>query len=1090
MGTVFTPSQQQVIDHRQGGLLVSAAAGSGKTTVMVEQIVGMLMDPEHEVSVDQLLVVTFTAAAADSMKRKLEERLAQELEKDESNEWLAEQIHLVPLSSVTTNHSFSLQLVKDYITRIDDIDPGFRVAEEAETALLRTDVLQQVLEQFYSEALNDRESEQSLEFLSFVNAYGGARQDDKLEDLILRVYNKMMSDPDPMAWLDKAVETLDPDFSGPGSLYELGELAKDDEDRKEQIRHYLLPAMKGLRRVIRSFDREYHKEKSGRNILEFNDFEHFSLKVLEDIAVCESVRERYKYIFIDEYQDCNRLQEAIINRIAEHNDQGTATNVFMVGDVKQSIYRFRLADPSMFTEKYGVYGKIPDTTLISLNQNFRSGTEVIDSVNDIFYALMRPEAGGISYGEKERLNPAPFRLEQEREGFTTKLIVNEMSSAPKQVIAEAKLIGQEIQRLTKEQGFQFGDMVILLRSMSRNGAVYFEELQKMGIPVNYESSESFYDTIEVRTILNLLSVIDNPHQDIPLLGVLYSPIGDLDEEDLGRIRIARRDSDFFDALKAYAELGNEDDTLLKVQTFLSRLEGWREMASRKVIHDLVWKLYLDTGYYLYVSAMTEGSLRKANLDLLLRRSIEFEKGSYSGLYQFLRYVEKMDKSTTIEKDAGGRASGNAVRIMTIHKSKGLEFPVVFCANLGKEFNKSDVKAPVVLHDKMGIGANMVDPKRHVKMGDVKKKAIGEVIVNELLAEEIRLLYVAMTRAKERLIMVGSRSKEAPELSMDEDGRLSIESILGAKSYLQWIEGILNAKKTDSFDIQIVSEEPEGKEDTIEADAEAGVGSDSEVNAGGRVSALEETVTETKPSEVSTDLNWEKLSWTYTHKWRAKVPKVISVSAVKHARMEETKEALADEEQQVVQASFAKSTDAPASPGALRGTAYHEIMARGDFRNLGSSESMEEEIGKIVNDGYLTREEADLVPEDWVLQFGNSRLCQRVIASDHVVKERPFVLKLSLKELKELASSFDFGGDPDTMDEEDAVILQGIIDLYFTEGDEIILADYKTDYLLDEAAVAGYSVQLSIYQKALEAATGKKVREKMLYDVRRGKEILC
>ncbi len=1081
MGTVFTPEQQRVIEHRLGGLLVSAAAGSGKTTVMVEQIIQMLMDPEHKVSVDRLLVVTFTKAAAESMKRKLEERLSQELEKDETNEWLAEQIHLVPLASVMTNHAFSLQLVQEYITRIEGVDPGFRVVDGAEPALMKTDILAEVLEDLYSRALTDREDPSLQDFLAFVNAYGGNRQDGNLEALVLRIYGYMLTDPEPFEWLDKAIISLDPDYKGEGSLYEIQELEENEEERIREIREFLLPALRGLREVIHAFDKAYRKEKASRNVLEFNDFEHYALEILNDPAVCDVLRERYEYIFIDEYQDCNRLQETIIQKMARHNEEGTATNVLMVGDVKQSIYRFRQADPSLFTEKYGVFGTKKDTTLISLNKNFRSGTEVIDAVNEIFSSLMRPEVGGIEYGENEKLYAADHRLEEEREGYTTKLLVCHTDSAEKQIKAEARAIGKEILRLKEEKGFAFGDMVILLRSLSGHGMDYFEELQKMGIPVNYASSESFYDTLEVRTILNLLSVIDNPHQDIPLLGVLITPFVGMDEEDLGRIRLARRDGDFFDALMEYAKVGIEGDTLKKTVRFLEQLEGWRELSSRKVIHDLIWKLYLDTGFYLYVSALPEGKLRKDNLDLLLYRSIEFEKGSYSGLYQFLRYVDKMDKSTTVEKDAGGRDNTDAVKIMTIHKSKGLEYPVVFCANLGKKWNTQDMKQKIVLHDKLGIGTELVDTKRHVAFSDVKKAYIIKALKEEMIAEEIRLLYVAMTRAKELLILVGSRGADPKEIEL-EDQKLSPSDIVDtAKSYLDWVEAIVTSKKSGIFDYKLLEEEEidELLEDIPE---------DNDIDIS---DAVEDVPEKDDHQEAQKGAEWEKLQWNYPGKWRFGIPKVISVSAIKHARMDEVRQDLQEEEEQAVaKASFIRPSEEAASKGALRGTAYHEIMARGDFASLKTAESIGKEIEKIVQEGFLTKEEADLVPMDWVERFGNSDLCDRVIKSDHVVREQPFILQLTVGDLKKLSGTYDLGTEIDEEDVSAHVILQGIIDLYFYEGDEIILADYKTDYVLDEAAIAGYSVQLEIYQMALEAATGKKVREKMLYDVRRGKEIHC
>lgn len=1099
MATKFTVKQQEVIRHREGGLLVSAAAGSGKTTVMVEQIVSMLMEEDLDLSIDQILVVTFTKAAAASMKEKLEERLSRELEIDESNERIAEQIRLIPLSSIMTNHAFSLQLVKDYITRLEEIDPGFRVAGETEIALLKQDVLRESMEEMYSKALEKNISEDSENFLAFVNTFSGGRQDKKIEEIILNVYEYMLSDPEPETWLLRAVETLDPAYQGEGSLYEMGELEEEDENRRHLIETLVVPAMKGLQYAILTFDKAFRKAKAEKNMLDFDDFEHDALRLLKDEAICDVLREKYRYIFVDEYQDCNRLQETILRKIARLNENGDATNIFMVGDVKQSIYRFRLADPSLFTDKYQRYPKAKDMHLISLNQNFRSGNEVIDAVNTVFRALMRKEVGGIDYGEDEQLNPSEARLGEKREEFKTRLIVEQVEGSSNQLAAEAGRIGKEIQTLIRE-GWKYSDIVILMRAV-KNAQAFYEILTDMGIPVSCETTNSFYDTLEIRTIMNLLKVIDNPRQDIPLMGVLHSPIVGMSDEDLGRIRLAEREGDYYDALVRYETAGNHEDTREKVSRFLKKLNLWREMSLRRSIHDLLFELYMDTGYYIFVSAMVGGESRRENLDYLLDQSIEFEKGSYSGLYQFLRFVEKLDQDKTIEKEPAGSNGGKqAVRIMTIHKSKGLEFPVVFVAGMGKGWNGSDEKGDVVLHDRLGIGVVIKDAKKKLKLGDVKKQQIIHALRHEMLSEEIRLLYVAMTRAKERLFLIGGRDEKFKKLEISE-GILTEEAIMEGTSYLSWVENIVLALHPGCIDYEIEEALPEEKEFLS-------ITPEREDLAEEEIRIEEQQLREEKA----------KLLWEYKDLWKSKVPRVLSVSEVKHSRMEEVARELQEDEgaetwnpgmsvgvkdpltgsdaaeketTEITQETEVSEEEKKRLSliGAVRGTAFHEIMARCNVKDLFEKKDREREKERLVREGFLTREDVDLVPDIWISRFARSDLAKRIVSSEQVVKEQAFVLDLPLQELKELSERFDYGGDGSG-----SVILQGIIDLYFYEGKgenkEIVLVDYKTDKVLDEATVAGYAAQLQIYAKALEDATGCTVKERFLYAVRDGREIHC
>lgn len=1091
MATEFTDQQQEVIDHRGGNLLVSAAAGSGKTTVLVERIVQMLLNREHPVSIDEMLVVTFTNAAAASMKQKIEERLKKELARMEeesasesAKEYVAMQIRMVPLSSIMTNHSFSLQLVKDYVTRIEGLDPGMRTAEETESQLLMSEAIRDVMEESYSKALTGR-SVESEDFMAFVEHFKDGTRTDALESLILRVYRFMISAPDPDLWLKKAIDELDPDYEGEGNLIQIGALKPEDEKRKKDIKEHLLPAMRGLQQILLRFDKKFHQAKLEKNLIDFNDFEHFALQILSDPSVCEAVSSKYQYIFIDEYQDCNLLQETIIDKIARKNENGQNINVFMVGDVKQCIYQFRMAEPSLFQEKYRTYGHVEGTELKLLNTNFRSDTAVINGINAVFSSLMREEAGGIEYGPGESLYPPQGRKEEENDQRAVRLVVQEIKGAEAQRKAEAVYVADEIKKLLDSGQYEPSDIVILGRART-NFDNCREELENRGILVSAARKKSFYEALEIKTVVDLLKTLDNPHQDIPLVGVMLSPIGKFNENDLGRIRMADHDGDFFDALLSYQDRGAEGETLTKVREFLDMISRFRSLSQRKSVHDLLWTIYLETGYYLFASGMPEGENRKMNLDLLLEKSVEFEKGIFSGLYQFLRYVEQSEETEDKTEEANrGTEGGRAIRMMTIHGSKGLEFKVVFLVGLGNLFNLRDASGPLILHKKYGIAAEMIDPKRNIVFEPVKKDFLKEKIREESLAEEIRLLYVAMTRAEKKLYLVGGRDaqKEGKTEAKTENGRLKTEYILKARNALQWVEPIIKENKPDSIAYEVRIPDVEEKESVSVTRESLRQDGEQQKRLQAKVEALSE--------EQLTDIK-NKLLWSYPEQWRTRVPQVLSVSSVKHARMEEVAAAMMEdgkvtEEQK---AYFIPADDEQPTRGAMRGTAYHEVMSAAPLESLADPSQTEQAIRDLVLRHLLTQEEADSIDRRWIEKFAKSDLYRRLTAiqkthPEKIHKEQSFVLNLKLSELKEMSPQFDYGGTG-----EERIILQGIIDLWFEEDGKIVLADYKTDGVLDESRIAGYGVQLAIYQRALEESFGVRVAEKMLYDVRRGREIHC
>ena len=1185
----FTPDQQAVIDHQEGNLLVSAAAGSGKTAVLVERIVRMITDRDKPVSVEQMLVVTFTSAAARQMKEKIESRILRALEENPADPsfsaFLEEQYQGMAMASIMTTHAFCLQILQDYITRIPGLDPGFRVADETEIQLLRADVLSQVLESFYTKALEKELSLESEEFLAFMDAYGGIRQDSQVEELLLSVYDYMESDPDPIGWLERSVAQMDPanwqednpwqQFAifqmkrevaeGAGFLQQLmglmreaaalcdskiagkadqlirsleetisfmdrekdpKELAlackglrwpkmsyavfKEDpvgearardmvqqmkkaferagdlydsfwaEEAVEGLERLVLPAMRGMQRLLVAFDNAYRERKREKNLVEFSDFEHGALQILQDEAVAADLRERFLYIYIDEYQDSNRLQEAMIDRIARKDENGQPVNVFMVGDVKQSIYRFRQADPALFMEKYECYGTRPNTRRLVLKQNFRSDRSVLDATNFVFEALMHRESGELEYDAEQRLYQG--RDDKERDAELCVIQAEDMDSRQLSE-AEARQVAKRIRQMAAE-GRQYRDMVILMRSVSGQADIYRKVLEEEGIPVYAESSENFYDTREIQTIMNLLHILDNPRQDIPLMGVLYSPIGGLTEAELGLVRLAAVEGDFYDALLTYVVKAKQSELKKKVQVFLERLDRWRELASINTIHDLLWKLYEETGFYLYASAMPGGSLRRANLDLLLEKSIAFEKGIYSGLYQFLRYVEKLDKNRKTQEEA--RILGedeNLVRIMTIHKSKGLEFPVVFLVGLGRKWNTKDLDRRILLHSRMGIGAETIDSEHYIKYPSMTKSAIRGQLAREMVAEEMRLLYVAMTRAKNQLLMFGARKKE--EALVGAEGiagwQMPPSQVLQAHNYLQWLEDILRNKAGSKIVYQVMEVEAE--------EAEA-----NQIKAVNRVDGTGSGYDEAEENEQLQQMQ-RYFGWQYENQWMSRMPVRLSVSQIKQRQMEEE----ASEEKAGNVIALVEET-VPAEEklqkkgagGADRGMAFHAVMAQADWHCFTNRTALKQELQKLLAAGKITAEEEKLVNRNWLLGVGQSALYQRMMAAERIYKEKPFIMSLPLKELTGLTGETwqaEFLTNEMRSSREE-VMIQGMMDCYFMENGSWILVDYKTDRELDARRLERYGLQLKLYGEALERATGVKVRERVLYDVRRGKEILC
>ncbi|MBE5966829.1 MAG: helicase-exonuclease AddAB subunit AddA [Lachnospiraceae bacterium] len=932
----WTEAQQKVIDTRKKNLLVSAAAGSGKTAVLVERIISMISEGENPIDIDHLLVVTFTNAAAAEMRGRIGKAIDAKLQKEPDNAHLQKQVSLLQSAQITTIHSFCLNVLRNYFHRID-LDPAFKIAEESEITLMKSDVIADVLECWYEEGRED--------FHSFIESYSYSKSDAPVEDLILQLYSFSMSAPWPEKWMEEkekefAIESLE-DMNGSVWMKELlhyvktvledlqqknakaielcnlpdgpepylpallsdrallAELCKANtyeeyasmfagitharlsgkkqegvsQQLKDQVKALRDEVKKGLKdltaqfffqapeemlqdmQAVRSvmhvlfeltadFRKEFAAKKEEKNLIDFNDLEHFALKILVEEKEGEMVpteaatelSEQFEEILIDEYQDSNLVQETILQSIS--TERSGHPNRFMVGDVKQSIYKFRLAMPELFMEKYKSYPVVDtlengNTNLyqrIDLDRNFRSRKVVLHYVNAIFLQIMQEAVGGIVYDQaaslaygglfeepdvieglemKERLadDVELLLVTEEEDALEEEIpenaeVVEKDTEDPEDLVytkkeIEARVIAGRIKELTHpdtglllydtkkkiHRPAEYRDIVILLRSMTGWSEVFVNTLMQEGIPAYADTGTGYFQTLEITTILNVLRIIDNPRQDIPLAGVLYSPIVGLTTTQLALMRAADPNSSMYTSVLSYAREGSDEKIRLRLERFLEQLEKFRSMVAYTPIHELLQEVLEQTGYYYYVMAMPGGERRKANIDMLISQAVRFERGSYSGLFHFIRYIEKLHK---YEVDFGEAATSgeqdNTVRIMSIHKSKGLEFPVVIVGGMSKQFNTQDIRSHIILHSELGVGPEYIDSERRTKVPTLLKKLIQKKVQVENLGEELRVLYVAMTRAKEKLIMTGFL-KSMEELKEKD---FSFYEMISSKSYLDWV----------------------------------------------------------------------------------------------------------------------------------------------------------------------------------------------------------------------------------------------------------------------------------------------------------------
>lgn len=1237
--TKWTKEQSEAIYTRRCNLLVAAAAGSGKTAVLVERIIQIITNEENPVDIDKLLVVTFTSAAAAEMRERIANAISKKLEDRPDSKSLQKQLTLLSRANITTMHSFCLDVIKNYFYTID-LDPSFRIADDTECTLMKNEIIEELFEELYE---NDDDN-----FKTLVESYSGSRDDEKLKDMILRLYSFSMSGPWPEVWLNekaeefnintvseldktewinvlrsnlavelngfinmmnKAIEIiketdgLEPYLetfttelsyldnayaslsSGLEEMYKafklisfgripvvrknkvsdenaqatvkgvrdsikkkLAKLIDDSftftpEEAVEGIKR-VYPCMKTLANITLEFASRFTQKKRDKNLLDFNDLEHLCLKILiskdEDgnigpSQVAEHFREYFDEVLVDEYQDSNNVQETIIDLLSRKSLD--PPNVFMVGDVKQSIYRFRQAKPELFLDKYNRYpleagGR---DRKIQLYKNFRSREEVISGSNYIFKMVMSTIVGELEYTDDEALNlGASYKVNTDSDtvvGGEIELHILDKSGIAKveevdvieekedgekveeeedvdAIALEAKIISKRIKELFSEKdgktfkvfdketneyrNIKYKDIVILLRATKNWSEIFLEELGNEGIPVYADTGSGYFESIEIRTIMSLLKIIDNPLQDVPMIAVLRSPIVGFTAEELSDLRLLNKELYFYEIIKEVSEGHLEANEELKEKciSIIDNLNVWREKSVYTPIDEFIWYLYMDTAYFGYVGAMPNGKLRQANLKILFQRAKQFESTSFKGLFNFINFINKLRKSSG---DMGSAKvlgeNEDVVRIMSIHKSKGLEFPVVFCAGTGKQFNLMDLNSSILYHEELGFGPDYVDLEKRNAYTTLAKEAIKKRIRLETLSEEMRILYVAFTRAKEKLIITGAtRDLEkainnwVSSASLDENIILPSE-VLKGKSYLDWI-ALAMCKHADG---EILRDVVGVTRDIIKADYskwKIKFWNKDLLTTNKEIELVEEdnkrNLIEEAENIKSIDKEIERrLGYKYKYKEGAMLPSNVSVSDLKMSDYEYDGIATLEifKEKPLIKPKFLQEEKGLSA--AERGTIMHYVMQKLNLSRVNSISEIKAQIEEMVLDKSLTEQEASTIWFKKVYKFYTSDLGKRVLKAfnnnDLVRREFPFFTEISSLQLGEDLAKEIY--------EDEKVRLQGIIDLFFQEGEDIVLVDYKTDYVEEgneEEIIDRYRTQLNYYKEALEKVTGKKVKERYLY----------
>lgn len=1249
----WTKEQREVIDSRNSNLLVSAAAGSGKTAVLIERIIELILDEKNPMDINKLLVVTFTKAAASEMRERVGKAIEKKLEETPENEHLQKQLLLLSGADITTIDSFCKNVLTSY-AHLVNLDSNIKVIESVESEILAKEVIEDLFEELYE---NKDES-----FLRLVNWYAKKNTDSMLSNILLNVNNFVNSHPFPKVWLNEKAEfynTSNKDdnfylenyildiansvntnleffelsiknnlkkiedysefenyvdcynvlldklcevkeslklflnsrenledlikisdeyldtnfikFSIPRkcdeeikAIYyvakkELDSLKKKIEESLDGLKvnvedikkesEYIYPYIRAISDIVIKFKEKFWEKKQKLNSIDFADMEHLALDILVDFdengnfkpsKIALDYQKRYDEVFIDEYQDSNLVQEILLSAVAKEN------NRFMVGDVKQSIYRFRQADPSIFMEKYESYKKAEEdfeslNKKIMLYANFRSRSEILDGTNLIFSKIMRKETGELDYTVDERLNPmASFKETDKNVGGAVEIfIVDEKIDDEDEEINLTDEYSEEFEEIktfklecikiantiynminTKENSFmvydktlddyrkiKYKDIVILMRSPSVKAKILEEVFLEYNIPLYSENKGGYFDTFEVDTIINLLKIIDNPMQDIPLISIMYSPIYNFTVAELSEIRLVDRKLKFYELLIKILEDENiniRENLKEKISKFISDLKLFSKKKNLISTDELIWFLYKYTGYYNYVGILERGERRKTNLMLLFEKAKNYEKNSYKGLFNFINYVQKVSFKNEDSEAKILSEEEDIVRLMTIHSSKGLEFPIVFLSNTDKSLKKKSNKKEetnLLLHQKLGFGAVVYNMDKKICFDSIMKKKIKNIKEKEQIAEEMRLLYVAMTRAKEKLIITGKvkgyeELKEEINSNLDERGNLSSYKIIHSENYLEWILSsiqnlnvcgkTLNCLGKEQnclgsgdlkFQIDISNKADEFKEyQRIKEEIKS------------KNICLEEDIAQEKAEKLSIKefLN-ERFDKEYAYKNILDKPSSITVSEVKKMIQEDEE----DKHKKYYSENLVLKTPSFIHQGeekvefnsAEKGTIFHLAMQLLDFLKFDMEdvskikEEIKRQINSFVEKNIMTVEESNTININWIVKFVQSDIFKEIYISNKfgkLYKEKAIDYNLKLKNLYK----------DENISEDEKIMVVGIIDLFFeNEKGEIILLDYKTDYVTKEnleEVKNRYKIQLDLYKSAIEEISGKKVVKKGLY----------
>lgn len=1189
MANKWTNEQLSAITQKGNNILVAAAAGSGKTTVLVERIIRKIIN--DNVDIDKILVVTFTNAAASEMRERILTALYKQIDEDPLNQRLRKQIVLLNKASICTIDAFCLDIIRNNFFEIG-ASSNFRIADNTELELLKQEAIEETFEELYLE--NDDE------FNKLIELYAGYKDDENLKNIILKIHNYIQSAPFPEDWLEEQIEKFNmsniEDFSqtewgkiilknfrdevlnsiqilesSKHQLDMITELSKfslvvaddinqlkfleqnwDNWERAYEIANNLkfktwptdkkvvsnlkedtkkardnvkkriskavsqtfiynteeavedinamYPILKKIKDVTLKFMEKFSEKKSNKNIMDFSDIEHYALKILlkkdengiyQKTEVAKKYEEKFNEIAIDEYQDSNLVQEYILTSISN------GKNIFMVGDVKQSIYRFRQAKPELFLDKYQKYGLEPNEygQKIKLFKNFRSRENILDTTNLIFSDIMSADFGEIEYDESEYLNLGAtyeeptgnvefagkteldiIDLKKEENEDGEEIEEDNSSELIEKTEIEAKFVANRIQELIKSKyqvydrktGYRditYKDIVILLRATSNTANVFEKELLNLNIPVFSDQAENYLESIEIRTITSLLKIIDNPYRDIPLVTVMRSIIGDFTDNELIEIRLTQNEGYFYDSLKEAKASPKIDGKLKeKVINFLDKLNKWREEERYLPLNEFIQKIYEETDYYNYVRLMPNGQVRKANLKMLLDRAKDYEKISFKGLFNFIRYLEKVKSSNSDLSSAKVIGENeNVVRIMSIHKSKGLEFPVAIISRTDKKFNQKDLNESILLHQDIGFGMQYINYDRKIEYTTATKEAIKIKTKEESIAEEMRILYVALTRAKEKLIITGvendftksiDQKKELLEIYEKENDKINHLVLKKYLSYLEWIELVyLNHQDIEN---QITLNKI-AKKDVLKAEEN-------------------QEEQEKKNIELPEKIDYEKineiLNWQYKYKEMTNIQSKMSVTKIKELKNNEA------QNQQHIEIKPKFMLDKTKVSSAERGTITHLILQKLDFTKEYSREELAQFVNNLCTKNIITQIQKDSINIEKIYQIINTQFIKNLKNAKEIKKETPFYTYINTKEIYNTQNS-------------ENILVQGIIDLYYiNQQNEVILVDYKTDYVegSGEELIDKYKVQLEIYKKALEESLKEKVKHVYIYSIYLNKEI--